>query len=252
MVTAEERKEEGCRDVEKLMLIAIKHVIDIHVSVTLHSSCIAPLLDTPPPPPQPLLSIIPWHASSGPVDPESEPCCGHRDGDESFYPAYLVCATSAMGVALARRLAAWHLLGARASWLLQCIHAAKLSMLLLPDAFLVFPTLGLLITATAPLADALGAPPARDGAAAAPPPVGGGSAARPLDAPLVAAIVLAVAHARFAIFDVATAVYGGPPPEGVLLGALLVTAAACLAPLVYTTSPHTVVRPSEHQNASRG
>ena len=55
------------------------------------------------------------------------------DGGGAVYPAALVALTSALGFAAARRLAAAGAIGSLASWALQCIAVAKLSMLLLPE-----------------------------------------------------------------------------------------------------------------------
>lgn len=48
----------------------------------------------------------------------------------------------------------------------------------------------------------------------------------------VALIVVAVLIARFALFDVLMYVYGGRPPEGVLLGVLILAMASGCIPLV--------------------
>lgn len=54
-----------------------------------------------------------------------------HDGD--MYPAAFVVLTSALGVALTRKLQAGGRVGAAAAWLAQCIHVAKLSMLAIPE-----------------------------------------------------------------------------------------------------------------------
>lgn len=59
-----------------------------------------------------------------------------------MYPAYLVVATSGMGLALVRRLQYWTYISPMASWALQCTYVAKLSMLLMPSARLVIPAAG--------------------------------------------------------------------------------------------------------------
>lgn len=59
---------------------------------------------------------------------------------------------------------------------------------------------------------------------------------------LFGAQLMTVGLARLAVFDTVAALWGGPPPEGVLLGALLAVAAATAAPLVYKWFPHSVVR----------
>ncbi len=57
---------------------------------------------------------------------------GGLDGTD-VYPAALVVLTSAAGIWAVRRLVAGGRVGPAAAWLLQCIHAAKLSMLLIPE-----------------------------------------------------------------------------------------------------------------------
>lgn len=56
---------------------------------------------------------------------------------ETMYPAWLVLATTAMGVLLARRLVAAGYIGSAANWALHCVYAAKVTMLVLPEAGLV-------------------------------------------------------------------------------------------------------------------
>jgi hypothetical protein len=101
------------------------------------------------------------------------------------------------------------------------LYAAKLAMLVVPEAHLVLPIGLLVLSATAPLA-------------AHPPPPG---KRRPRLQPwqglgYAAATTAAVGLARFAVFDVAQWAAMGRPHEGVLLGALLVAWALALAPLV--------------------
>ena len=59
---------------------------------------------------------------------------GYDEAAADVYPAVLVALTSAAGVGLARRLQQGARLGPAAAWLLQCIYAAKLSMLAIPQA----------------------------------------------------------------------------------------------------------------------
>ena len=63
---------------------------------------------------------------------------GGLDGTD-VYPAALVVATSAAGVWAVRRLAATERVGPAAAWLLQCVYAAKLSMLLIPEVLACAP-----------------------------------------------------------------------------------------------------------------
>lgn len=142
-------------------------------------------------------------------------------GAEEMYPAYLVVATSAAGAAAANRLASAGLAPLWAGWVVPALYAAKLAMLVVPEAHLVLPIGLLVLSATAPLA-------------AHPPPPG---KRRPRLQPwqglgYAAATTAAVGLARFAVFDVAQWAAMGRPHEGVLLGALLVAWALALAPLV--------------------
>lgn len=165
------------------------------------------------------------------------PVC--RDSEETFYPGYLVVATSAMSIALARRLLVWKVIEPVAAWAMECINAAKLTMLLLPKARPVQPLLCVLLAATPPLFPAV----IRSGAA----PVDTAAAPRRNPRPtlgifLFVAVILSVAGARLVVFDAVQAAVGGAPPEGVLLGALIATVVVALAPLVYCSYGHSVVR----------
>lgn len=168
-----------------------------------------------------------------------------------------------MGLVLARRLAQWRLLHWPAYHFMHCVYVGKLFMLLLPEARMAMPVTLLLLTATPPLfipvrggvpdfrsREALPVPP---GSKPGPFAVRGGDAdtARPT-APraavaavavlLFAAQIATVGLARLAVFDMVAALWGGPPPEGVLLGALIAVGAAAVAPLIYKWFPHSVVR----------
>lgn len=57
----------------------------------------------------------------------------HEDGGDDMYPAAFVVLTSAMGLALTRKVQAGFRVGVAASWLVQCIYVAKLSMLAIPE-----------------------------------------------------------------------------------------------------------------------
>jgi hypothetical protein len=177
-----------------------------------------------------------------------------------MYPPYLVVATSAMGLALARRLAQWRLIHWPCYQFMNCLYVGKLAMLVLPEARMALPVSLLLLVATPPLFIPMrdGLPDIRarealpsqreasgtlDGVAhAAAPPSHKAQRAAAFVAMLLFAMQLGcVAIARLAIFDSVAALWGGPPPEGVLLCALLATAAAAPAPMVYRWFPHSVV-----------
>ncbi|KXZ48748.1 hypothetical protein GPECTOR_25g332 [Gonium pectorale] len=188
---------------------------------------------------------------------------GHEDGaPEPLYPGYLVLATSVLGLAAARLLTARGRLPPAAAWLLHAMYGAKAAMLALPEAGLVPATAILLAAALAPLflhgPSWLHNTPAGAAAAAASLPAfaaaalgigasgasagGGAAAARPAPARRlrlapwqgllhIVAVLAAVGLARFAVFDVVQFGLSARPSEGLLLGALLITAAAALTPL---------------------
>ena len=70
-----------------------------------------------------LLTFLEEHLYAGEVE----------EGWVEAYPAYLVVLTSGLGVLLASRLAEAKIIGRTTTWLLQCMFAAKLAMLLLPE-----------------------------------------------------------------------------------------------------------------------
>lgn len=70
-----------------------------------------------------LLTFLEEHLYAGEVE----------EGWVEAYPAYLVVLTSGLGVLLASRLAEAKTIGRTTTWLLQCMFAAKLAMLLLPE-----------------------------------------------------------------------------------------------------------------------
>ncbi len=117
-----------------------------------------------------------------------------------MYPAYLVLLTSASGVLAARRLSADGLLSPSSSWVLHALHAAKLCMVALPEASLVLPAALLALAASAPAfvyeaqpgASASAAPPSRRRLRLLP---WQGLAH-------VISVLVSVALARFAVFDV--------------------------------------------------
>lgn len=105
---------------------------------------------------------------------------------------------AALGLGLARHLHAGAVIGDAAGWALQCVYAAKLAMLVLPEARLTVPLLGLLLAASPPLL-------LRGGGISRDHP--GRDRPRRLRSwqglGLAAAVLTAVAAARFAVFDIA-------------------------------------------------
>jgi hypothetical protein len=148
-------------------------------------------------------------------------------GVHPMLPAYVVVATSAAGLALARALRARGALTEGGHYLAACIYASKLAMLVLPEARLTAPVLGLALAASPPLLLGGGLSAVSVGVGAPPP------RAAPWQRPALAAAVLAAtAAARFAVFDVLRFALGRRPPEALAVGALALVAAAGCAPLV--------------------
>ena len=96
-------------------------------------------------------------------------------------------------------------------------------MLALPEARLVLPTLGLALAASPPLLLQLGGTPGLPRRRTLPPWQG---------LALAAAVLLAVAAARFALFDVVAYCLGRRPSEALMAGVLVLAAAGGCLPLV--------------------
>jgi hypothetical protein len=152
-------------------------------------------------------------------------------GSELMYPAYLVIATTVAGIAACQALDRLWAVPRWATWVVSTLYVAKLSMLVLPEAYLVLPTAVLLLTASSPMY--LYEQPETGRRRTRLKPWQGTAH--------VLLTVTAVALARFAVFDVVQWAMLGRPHEGVLLGALLVVTAAALAPLVTTCYSHNQV-----------
>jgi hypothetical protein len=149
-----------------------------------------------------------------------------------MFPSFLVIATSAAGLAVARRLSSLNTISAVESYLLQCAYGAKLAMLVVPEAKLMVPVLGVLLAVMPPiLVDGDSPNTAR----------GSGidltlrrrSRLLPWQgAGLAAAVVFAVIAARYAIFDMLHMVLNRRPSEALATGALLLCASLGCVPLV--------------------
>ena len=165
-----------------------------------------------------------------------------------MFPAFLVIGTSAAGLALARRLQSMLIISSVESYLLQCGYAAKLAMLVVPEAKLILPVLGVALTVTPPLlinteeqssSSSRGGERLSGGATNS-----GGPRRRSQLLPwqgigLASAVVLAVVAARYAIFDLLHLLFNRRPSEALATGALLILAALGCIPLVsryYKTS----------------
>ncbi|EFJ42255.1 hypothetical protein VOLCADRAFT_97706 [Volvox carteri f. nagariensis] len=179
---------------------------------------------------------------------------GNQDGaPEPMYPGYLVVATSLVGMAVARLLTGRGRLTPLASWLLYTLYGAKASMLVIPEGNLVVAAALLLGATIAPYffhgpSWILNTPAGAAGGAllavAAEPQAltaatGSTGPSRPRRLRLapwqglvhVASVVVCVALARFAVFDVVQFFISARPTEGLLLGCLALTLAAALVPL---------------------
>ena len=131
--------------------------------------------------------------------------------------------TSLKGILDWSRLIVNGLIEELVGWLLQCVYLSKLAMLLLPQAQLVWPSFFMAVTVTPPL---MLMQSSREHLA-------------PWKGSLLAAgIVLSVLFARMAIFDIVQALVSSHPSEGLLLGTLVLVAAAGCAPLYYRFYTH--------------
>jgi len=159
----------------------------------------------------------------------------HADfAGEVMYPGYLVLATSAAGIAAARQLFAAGHLSVPGAWVLHSLYAAKLVMLVLPEAYLVLPSILLALASSAPFFLY----------GSGEQPHGGKRRVRlqPWQGILNAlCVVVTVGLARFAIFDVVQFLLSSRPTEGILLGALVLALAAGLAPLVLHCYPGNIM-----------
>mmetsp|Transcript_9360 Transcript_9360/g.37930 ORF Transcript_9360/g.37930 Transcript_9360/m.37930 type:complete len:1127 (-) Transcript_9360:375-3755(-) len=148
-----------------------------------------------------------------------------EDG-EPMYPAYLVLATSALGVVLAGSLERTGKVTTATAWMARCVYVGKLALVMLPGSRALVPCVLVGMAATAPFA--LDSPTSRTTRA-------GGRRARMSVARGLAHVVslgLAMVHARFAVFDVVFAVTGHRPSDATLFGGLLLFAGAGSTPLV--------------------
>lgn len=148
-----------------------------------------------------------------------------EDG-EPMYPAYLVLATSALGVWLAGSLERTGKVTAATAWMARCVYVGKLALVMLPGSRALVPCVLVGMAATAPFAfDS-----SKVGSA-----TGSGRRARMSVARGTAHVLslgLAMVHARFAVFDVVFAVTGHRPSDATLFGGLLLFAGAGSTPLV--------------------
>ncbi|QDZ19924.1 hypothetical protein HOP50_03g24420 [Chloropicon primus] len=165
------------------------------------------------------------------------------DEGDFTYPPYLVLLTSGLGIGAVRTLQQSGKLGNLASWLLQCILAAKVSMLALHESHLVVPCTVVLMAVTAPVQ--LYRRAGRDAPAAWGRPGHHGRASSSGRIKMrewqgvchAASIALAVLYARFTVFDVLQALLGSRPNEGLLVGSLLIGSSAACVPMLRAHFP---------------
>ena len=167
-------------------------------------------------------------------------------GEQQMYPAYMVVLTSALGAAVASRAAALGKLERWGAWVCKACYAAKLSMLAVPEAYMVKPAVLIALAVTAPLE-------LYDGGSEQQEPhqdsrKGGASMVavaatrrrsrsaakmKPWQGILHAvAVVAAVAAGRFTIFDAVSWLTASRPSEAVAAGALLMAAGLGCVPLL--------------------
>jgi hypothetical protein len=148
-----------------------------------------------------------------------------EDG-EPMYPAYLVLLTSALGLLLARRLERGGQVTVPTAWMMRCVYAGKLALVMLPGSRALVPCVLVSMAATAPFAF----DPSAGG-------VGSDGLARSARMSTwrglahVASLGAAMVHARFAVFDVVFAVTGHRPSDATLFGGLLLCTGAGSTPL---------------------
>lgn len=152
-----------------------------------------------------------------------------------MYPAYLVVVTSAAVFLLADALLKSQRVPRWAAWILQCTAGAKLAVFLINEDPVVVPVLLMLLAASPPLL-LYAAPPVQT-LGNRPFPTG---YRMPVSVATmhVVTVVLAVANARFFLFDLVMALGSPHPKEGVLLGALVLTVAVGCAPLLTRFFPN--------------
>jgi len=149
-----------------------------------------------------------------------------------MFPSFLVIATSAAGLAVARRLSSLNTISAVEAYLLQCAYGAKLAMLVVPEAKLMVPVLGVLLAVMPPILVDGHSPGAGNGS-------GNDLRLRRRSqllpwqgAGLAAAVIFAVIAARYAIFDMLHMLLSRRPSEALATGALLLSASLGCIPLV--------------------
>lgn len=135
-------------------------------------------------------------------------------------PAYMVVATSALGLFMARRLLTDRVIGDVAAYALQCVYGAKLAMLVLPDARMTVPILVVALAVSPPVllqTDNIH----RQRTLLPWQGIG-----------LAAAVVFSVIAARFAVFDILQFLLNRRPSEALAFGVLVLCSAAGCLPLV--------------------
>lgn len=141
-----------------------------------------------------------------------------------MFPSFLVVGTTAAGIAVAKKLFDTKTIGEVASYALQCVYGAKIVMLIVPEARLTVPILGLTLAVTPPVLLQKSSEPEQQRRRHRLPAWQGLA--------LASAVVLAVVAARFAIFDMLRLLLNRRPSEALAAGSLVLAAGAGCIPLV--------------------
>ncbi|WPT14438.1 hypothetical protein PSENEW3_00000568 [Picochlorum sp. SENEW3] len=139
-----------------------------------------------------------------------------------MFPASLVIATTVIGIILARKMGEANRISNATAFVLECIYGAKISMLFVPESRMAIPVVGYALACLHPLF--LG------------PKKGDARAATTLEPwkglGMAFCVILAVAAARFAIFDALHIVLDRKPSEALAAGSLLLAIAVGLLPMI--------------------
>jgi hypothetical protein len=137
-----------------------------------------------------------------------------------MFPASLVVATTGIGIYITRKLYERSKIGLVASFVVECVYGAKLSMILVPETRLAIPVIAYALASLHPLF--LGDNCRKQ-------------SMNPTKGILMACgVVLAVAAARFAVFDSLHILLDRKPSESVAAGSLLLAVATGLIPMLNT------------------
>ena len=138
-----------------------------------------------------------------------------------MFPASLVIATTGMGIILARKMGEANRVSKTTAFVLECIYGAKISMIFVPESRMAIPVVMYALACLHPMF--LG------------PQKGDSSTLEPWKAlGMGFCVILAVASARFAIFDALHILLDRKPSEALAAGSLLLAIAVGLLPMINT------------------